>query len=504
MDNGDFESKRGTGGLVTALGALAEQLDVLWIASALSDDDEAWAEEQGGEVRNVEGINLRLIINGDDEYDQFYSTIANPLLWFIQHQLWDTMRNPVIDKTIWEAWEEGYTAINKRFAEIIADSIDKVLADDPDRPVIIFPQDYHLYLVPKFLRDKVGDDAFIQPFVHIPWPGPDGWRLLPKEMRTVLVESLLHSDSIGFQTRRDAFNFVQTARLYIDGAHSRGRRDAVEYHGRWVGARNYPISIDVEKVEGLVNEGQARLHKEQIGGQVGDRKLILRVDRVEPSKNILRGLQAYRQMLDEHPEHQGDVTMLALLVPSRMAVDEYQTYLRDIMAEAGMINATYSDEFWQPVTIVLGDNYPRALAAMQLYDVLLVNPINDGMNLVAKEGALVNNKDGMIVLSEQAGAYEELGQHAISISPFDVYSTSEAMHKALTMPENDRRERAKALEDKVRGSDVRRWFYNQLQDAINLMTGNASIANDNANVDEDDYEANEAPDAPVEEAPETE
>jgi trehalose 6-phosphate synthase len=216
------------------------------------------------------------------------------------------------------------------------------------------------------------------------------------------------------------------------------------------------------------------------------------VDRVEPSKNILRGLQAYRQMLDEHPEHQGNVTMMALLVPSRMAVDEYQTYLRDIMAEAGMINATYSDEFWQPVTIILGDNYPRALAGMQLYDVLLVNPINDGMNLVAKEGALVNNKDGMIILSEQAGAYEELGDHAISISPFDVYSTSEAMHRALTMPEQERQERAQALEDRVRSSDVRRWFYNQLQDAINLMTGNASIAEESHNIDEDDYEAAES------------
>jgi trehalose 6-phosphate synthase len=440
----------------------------------------------------VGGINLRLIINNDNEYDQFYSTISNPLLWFIQHQLWDTMRNPVIDKAIWEAWEQGYTTINKRFADTIAESIEKVQQDNPDRPVIIFPQDYHLYLVPKFLREQVSDEAFIQPFVHIPWPGPDGWRLLPQEMRTALVESLLHSDSIGFQTRRDAFNFVQTARLYIDGAHSRGRRDAVEYHGRWVGARNYPISIDVEKVEGLINEGQARLHKEQIGGQVGDRKLILRVDRVEPSKNILRGLQAYRQMLDEHPEHQGNVTMMALLVPSRMAVDEYQTYLRDIMAEAGMINATYSDEFWQPVTIILGDNYPRALAGMQLYDVLLVNPINDGMNLVAKEGALVNNKDGMIILSEQAGAYEELGDHAISISPFDVYSTSEAMHRALTMPEQERQERAQALEDRVRSSDVRRWFYNQLQDAINLMTGNASIAEESHNIDEDDYEAAES------------
>ncbi|MEL7434262.1 MAG: trehalose-6-phosphate synthase, partial [Chloroflexota bacterium] len=245
-----------------------------------------------------------------------------------------------------------------------------------------------------------------------------------------------------------------------------GARDSITYEGRKIGAYDYPISIDVDKVESLVTEAQAKLHKEQLISRIGDRKLILRVDRVEPSKNIVRGLQAYRTLLEEHPEHQGNVTFWMLLVPSRMEVDEYTAYLRDIMAEAGMINAQFSDEFWQPVNVVLGNNYPRALAAMQLYDVLLVNPIADGMNLVAKEGVLVNSRDGVLVLSEHAGAFYELGEDALTVSPFDIYSTAIAMHEALTMPAGERADRAESMQSIVRNAGVREWFADQLADAL--------------------------------------
>jgi trehalose 6-phosphate synthase len=233
-----------------------------------------------------------------------------------------------------------------------------------------------------------------------------------------------------------------------------------------VGATAYPISVDVDKVEVLSREPQTELHKNQILSQIGDRKLILRTDRIEPSKNILRGLQAYRAMLEDHQEHHGKVQMVMLLVPSRLEVDEYESYLREIMAEAGMINANYSSATWQPVSVILGDNYLRALAAMQIYDVLLINPIADGMNLVAKEGVLINTRDGVLVLSEQAGAIYELGEHAIDISPFDVYSTAEALHNALTMPRDEREEHAEALRKIVKKADVREWFANQLSDAL--------------------------------------
>jgi len=459
-----FDVKRGSGGLVTALGALAEKHDVLWVAIAMSKDDYRWLQTVGDEPQNVEGLSLRLMQPKKKPYLRYYNVIANPMLWFIQHQLWDAPRNPSITQETWDAWDNGYVEINKAFAQVVADTI-----KNEDRPVIIFPQDYHLYLMPHFLRELLGERVQIQPFIHIPWPGPDAWRVLPGQMRNFILTSLLKSDRVGFQTQKDAFNFVQTCRFYLDGAHSRGSRNSIQYNGRVVQAEAYPISVDTQKLNTLSEEPETHLLKSQLINFVGDRKLILRVDRVEPSKNILRGLEAYRTLLETHPEHRGKVQMMALLVPSRMKVDEYQDYLRDIMSEAGMINADFSTPYWEPVRIMVGDNYQRAIAAMQFYDVLLVNPLVDGMNLVAKEGALVNQKDGVLVLSEDAGAFYELGEHALTVSPFDTYGTANAIHQGLTMPSEEKRKRAEALKKSVMNADIRDWFYHQVDDAMRAI-----------------------------------
>ncbi len=470
--DGTFLTRRGEGGLVTALAALAQRNDVLWIATALSKDDQEWARQQGENSVRIDDIDLRLIIPSAQRYRMYYNVIANPLLWFIQHELWDSPRKPVITKETWEAWRNGYVAVNRQFADAIAASIpeDEALAD---RPVIVFPQDYHLYLVPHFLRKRLGERVQIQPFIHIPWPGPDSWRVLPAEMRSMLLTSLLESDRVGFQTQIDAFNFVQTCRIYLEQAHSYGSRNSIEANERKTYAKAYPISIDVEKVEALMVDPQTRLLKQQLLNTIGANRLILRIDRIEPSKNILRGFMAFRALLEAHPEHRGKVQMLALLVPSRMEVTEYQTYLQEIMAVAGLINADFSDGFWEPTRIIIGNNYHRAIAAMQLCDVLLVNPIADGMNLVAKEGALVNERSGVLVLSELAGAFYELGDHALTISPYDVYSTAEALHQALTMPLDERAERAEALRAQVRGAGVKEWFYNQVRDALKAFESQA-------------------------------
>ena len=463
-----FSVERGAGGLVTALGALAERHDVIWVASAMSADDRAWSQQHQGVVQKVEGISLKLVEPTLEDYEGYYNEIANPLLWFIQHQLWDTPRTPSITANTWDAWEHGYKPVNKLFAEAIAEAV-----KGTQRPVIVLPQDYHLYMVPHYLRSLLGSGAQIQPFVHIPWPGPDAWRILPPAMRDPLLTSLLESDRVGFQTAKDAFNFVQTCRFYL-GAHAYGRRDAVEFKGRDVGAVAYPISVDVEKLKQLAGMQVTQQERTQLLSSVGDRQVILRVDRVEPSKNNLRGLQAYRALLEKYPEHRGKVQMLALLVPSRMEVGEYRDYLGEIMAEAGTINASFSDTAWEPVRIILGDNYMRAIGAMQLYDVLLVNPLADGMNLVAKEGVLVNRKNGVLVLSEYAGAFFELGEHALIVSPFDVYGTAEAMHQALIMPMDEREKRASALRAIVSKADVREWFESQVKDALRAMESQES------------------------------
>jgi len=462
--DGTFNVNRGTGGLVTALGGLAEKHDVLWVAAALSKDDYLWLKATDGTPQNVEGISLQLMQPKKKPYQLYYNEIANPMLWFIQHQLWDTPRNPSITQETWEAWDNGYVEMNKAFAQEVIN-----IVKDEDRPVIIFPQDYHLYLLPHFLRKSLGERVQIQPFIHIPWPGLDAWRILPGQIRGSILTSLLQSDRVGFQTQKDAFNFVQTCRFYLEDAHSRGSRNSIHYKGREVKAMAYPISVNTQKLKALSEEPETHLLKSQLINFVGDRKLILRVDRIEPSKNILRGLEAYRTLLKTHPEHRGKVQMLALLVPSRMKVDEYQDYFKEIMAETGMINANYSTPYWEPVRIMVGNNYERAIAAMQFYDVLLVNPLADGMNLVAKEGVLVNQKDGALVLSEGAGAFYELGEQALTVSPFDTYGTANAIHAGLTMPPEEKRIRAEELRKIVMNADIRDWFYGQVDDAMRVL-----------------------------------
>jgi trehalose 6-phosphate synthase len=227
--------------------------------------------------------------------------------------------------------------------------------------------------------------------------------------------------------------------------------------------RDFPISIDVESLRELAGSREVHEHEAEVRDIVGDRKLILRIDRIEPSKNIVRGFLAFEEMLELHPEHRGQVQFLALLVPSRLDVGEYRQYLDDLMSTAGRVNATYGDGEWEPVRLLVGDSYHRAVAAMQLYDVLLVNAIADGMNLVAKEGPILNRRDGVLILSERAGARQQLEPGALIVSPCDVYATAEALHQALVMPAEEREERARRLRWLIEGEDITAWLCRQLE-----------------------------------------
>jgi trehalose 6-phosphate synthase len=327
------------------------------------------------------------------------------------------------------------------------------------------PQDYHLYLVPRYLRDLVGDQVIIQSFLHIPWPGPDAWRILPLAMRRELLESMLQANRVGLQTERDTRRFLQTCVDTLPELHVVEPWRRLAFRQRTVAAAPYPISVDVAHLEQRLESPEVQNYVQQFRSHYDERKLLLRIDRVEPSKNILRGFLAFRNFLVSYPEYQGKVDMLALLVPSRTEVTEYQTYLRNIMTLVGEINAILGDSDWEPVRVLLGNNYDRAIAALSMYDVLMVNPLADGMNLVVKEGAVLNRCDGVIILSEEAGAAEELGDAPIIVSPYDVYATREAIYRALTMPSGERRERAQRLAEQVREHNIHRWFERQIKDA---------------------------------------
>ncbi len=463
-EDGTLEFHRGGGGLVTALTGLCQYTDATWIACARTEADAAWRQ---GSVDLEDGSRIRVqFLSPDAEaYEGYYNVIANPLLWFLQHSMWDVPRAPIIDRETWEAWEGGYRVVNCQFADAIARQIRAT-----GRPTLVLLQDYHLYLVARYLRAELRkrERPATLHFVHIPWPGPEYWRILPPAMREAILNGLCAVDVLGFQTHADSLNFLHTCETHLPRASVKYKGQRVRYNKHTTHVRDFPISIDVEALRQLAASSEVTEHRSELNGVVGDQRLILRIDRIEPSKNIVRGFLAFEEMLELYPEHRGQVKFLALLVPSRMDVGEYQAYLDELMAAAGRVNATHGDSQWEPVRVLVGDSYPRAVAALQMYDVLLVNAIADGMNLVAKEGPIVNRRDGVLVLSERAGARQQLEQGAIIVSPCDVYATAKALHQALVMPSQERRVRAEGLRVLIDREDIAAWLCRQLETVVEL------------------------------------
>ena len=465
-DDEGFRFQYGEGGLVKALLGLCRSADLTWIACARTEADETW---RAGKVEMEDGnsIRLRFVAPSQTAYDGYYNVIANPLLWFVQHSMWNLPVAPVVNRATWQAWEEGYVAVNRLFAESIAEQL-----RDCSRSTLVMLQDYHLYLVARFLREQLppAERPTTSHFIHIPWPGPEYWRILPPTMRQRILDGLCGVDLLGLQTREDALNFLRTCELHLPRAQVNFKRGRVWYRNHATYVKDFPISIDVDALRALVGSTEVAEYRQEIREFVEDRRLILRVDRIEPSKNIVRGFQAFEEMLELHPEHRGEVKFLALMVPSRLGLDEYQDYMEVLMAAAGRVNARFGGSDWEPIRVLVGENYPRAVAALQMYDVLLVNAIADGMNLVAKEGPIVNQRAGVLVLSERAGAYQQLEPGALSVSPCDVYATAEALHQALVMPEAERQERADRLRWLIEREDINHWLYRQIRavDDLNL------------------------------------
>jgi len=472
QDDGTFSARKGSGGVVTAVTAVAREHRPIWIAAAMTEGDRIRAEVAR---RQGEGLidfgdpaefRLRFVVTEPDRYHKYYNVISNPLLWFLQHYLWDTPRSPDITHEIWDAWQDGYVEVNRKFAtEVLA-----ACTECTGEPIVML-QDYHLYLCAGFIREQK-PDAVLQHFVHIPWPDPDYWRLLPLAMRRQICEGMLGNDIVGFQTPEHVRSFMYTCEAYVPGAQIDYVQSRVTWNSRHTEVRVYPISIDTESVRRTAYGKEARAHDRYLPNYWNE-FTVLRVDRAEPSKNIVRGFLAFDRFLEAHKEFQGRVNFVAITVPSRMDVPEYQDYLDDVSAVVGRINAKYAnvETGWQPIHLIMGENYPRALAAMKWYDVLVVNSIIDGMNLVAKEGALLNERNGVLILSEGAGAASQLGDAALIIAPADVEGTADAIHQALTMPLPERRRRAEALRRAVETDDVTAWFRDQITDIVRYAIG---------------------------------
>ena len=456
-EDGSREHSRGAGGLVTALNAVVRRGgDAVWIASAQSEEDAAVAKEPA--PYEVEDLRVVFVEHDAAAYDLMYNTLANPLLWFVQHGLYDLPRSPRLGDDTREAWEDGYLPVNRNFARAVAETV----GDRPGATILL--HDYQLYMTPLFVREELEEkaaDAFVSLFVHIPWPEPDLWGVLPHYIRSGILESLLSADVVAFHTKGYARNFVETAARVL-GAEADVENGTVRYAGREVWVRAYPISIDPAEFEELASSEAVLEQEEFVKGLPG--KLLLRVDRTDLSKNVVRGFEAYGRMLERHPEMREQVTFLAQLQPSRGDIPEYAAYMEAVGRTAEEVNERHGTDGWTPVQLFMMDNFPRSVAAYKNYDVLLVNAVRDGMNLVAKEAAVVNEGDGVLVLSEYAGAHEELGEHALTVNPYDLDEQADAIYEALTMPEDERKRRADALRGAVMANTIEDWVETQLRD----------------------------------------
>jgi trehalose 6-phosphate synthase len=447
-------ARRGGGGLVTALRSLVSHHDVTWVASAITEEDRRVAEETPGEsivetAADGSPYRLRLVDHDPTAYDRYYNVVSNPVLWFIQHYLWGLSSAPSVDQGLHTAWAEGYVAVNRNFAAVILEELER------DPAAAVFFHDYHLYVAPGLVREQA-PDATLAHFVHIPWPQPDYWRVLPEPIRRAVHEGILANDVVSFHTDRWRKSFLRSCEDVL-GVEIHFQSGVVSLDGREVSARVAPISVDPAEFDALATSEEVVAEEETI---VGARPefLVLRVDRTDPSKNVVRGFRAFELYLEAHPEMHGRVSMLALLDPSRQDIPEYAEYLGAIQRAARVVNDRFQRSDWLPLDLQIQDNFPQAVAAYKQYDVLLVNAIFDGMNLVAKEAPLVNGRDGVLILSENTGAHEELAPWSLTVNPFDVAGQAEAIHDALTMGRDERHRRIEGIRAQVRERDIARWI----------------------------------------------
>ena len=457
--DGELKPVRGGGGLVTALKGLVDHRDALWIASAMNAEDAEMSRKHGGKsftcTVDDTDYRLRLVESEEEAYDAFYNVVANPLLWFIQHYLWDLSNAPDIRQNEIDAYEQGYTVVNADLARAVLDE-----AEGLEDAMVMF-HDYHLYTAPRVVR-KARPDLLLHHFIHIPWTQPDAWRVLPRDMREDIYEGVLSNDIVGFHTRSYRRNFLLCCRELF-GLPVDEEAGVVRYEDRDVWVRAYPLPISASSFQRSAQRPAVHEYEREVLRRRREH-LILRVDRADLSKNVLRGFTAFDMFLEQHPEFHEEVTFIAHMIPSRQDVPEYAEYLEKIEALVAVVNHRHGTTDWMPIDLRLRENLEEAIAGYKHYDLLIVNAMFDGMNLVAKEGPLVNERHGVSLLSENTGAHEELGEFSLSVNPFDVQEQADAIFRALTMSAEERSWRAEGLKRIIRERDPGDWVDDQLRD----------------------------------------
>lgn len=444
QDQDEWSVKPGTGGLVTALAPIMRKNQGVWIGWP-GCGDEAPLEKLLREFKDQQGYQLVPVPLSEEDVERYYRGFSNATIWPLFHDLLGFCR---FDLTDWQA----YNAVNQKFAAVVAEQGEK---DD-----FIWVHDYQLMLVGAHLRE-MGIRDRLAFFLHIPFPSPDLFRRLP--WKKSLIKGLLSYDQIGFQTLRDRRNFVQTATALLPEAEvvSRHRHHTLLKWGeRVIKVGHYPISIDFDEFD----EG-ARSHEVEdaawyLHENLRGRQLVLGVDRLDYTKGIPERFLAFERALEKYPELIKRVSLLQVVVPSRTLVPDYADLKEQLDQLAGRINARFGQPEWLPIHYVF-----RCLKRVQLLaryrtsEIALITPLRDGMNLVAKEycaGSVENN--GVLILSEFAGAADQLGKHALLVNPYDTDGTADAIYQAFTMDPEERRQRMTNLRSEIRRNDVHRWL----------------------------------------------
>ncbi|MEU6403175.1 trehalose-6-phosphate synthase [Streptomyces sp. NPDC046985] len=449
-EEGSLHARRGGGGLVSGLSAIGPEAGAVWVCAALGDADREAARRYGDGRRlpaeDTGGQRVRMLDIAPDVFADAYNGIANSVLWFVHHMLYQTPLEPVFDAEFRRQWA-SYEAYNRAFAQ--------ALAEEAAEGAAVVVQDYHLTLVPGMLRD-LRPDLRIGHFSHTPWAPADYFRMLPDDVAEQVLRGMLGADRLGFLTERWARAFAGCCETLPGGVGD----TEIGVHG--LGADADFLRERSQRAD--VSERMAAL-REEIGAAPdgGPRRAIVRVDRTELSKNIVRGLLAYRRLLEDRPEWRERVVHVAFAYPSRQDLEVYRTYTARVRELAEEINAEYGTPGWKPVLLHVEDDFARSLAAYRIADVALVNPIRDGMNLVAKEVPVVSDAGCALVLSREAGAFAELGEDAVAVNPYDVVGTARALHEALSMPGAERAERTKRLAAAATALPPSQWFLDQLR-----------------------------------------
>jgi trehalose 6-phosphate synthase len=464
-ENNKIELIRGAGGIVGSMIPFMEKTHGKWVSSAIGECDDEINIKYNGNVpipmENPEYY-LRFIKTDENIYNGFNGKFANPLLWFIHHSMWNPPYSPCADDEMHRAWD-SYQYVNSKFAEAIVKDLNA-----SNKTPIVMLQDYHIYLTPKLIREQ-HPDVLMSLFVHIPFPPPEIFQQLPNHMQIDILESMLTNDVLGFHIPRYMNNFLQTIRLILPNALVDDIVGDILYNGHVCHVRTYPISVDVETLQRHAQDPNVIAKEAEVDEMIGDCKLIYRTDRADLSKNIIRGFQAYDIFLEKYPEWKEKVKFIATLMPTRQDIDIYREYTDNIRNIVDEINEKYATLDWQPIQYICRGDYDLVIALLKKFDVLMVNPILDGMNIVAKEGSVVNENNGVLILSTGAGCYEELKDGSICINPYDIRQTAESIDMALLMDETTKSQMITKAKRAVESNDLNNWVSKQLEDIEAVM-----------------------------------